>query len=305
MAVTPELEAVRARLLGEDAVPVRGAEDVPAARAAMAADVAPVDEGVSVERLEVGGRPAVRLRPPGSTALTVLYLHGGGYVCGNVESRLQLCGRLATRLPADVVAVGYRQAPEDPFPAAVEDAVEAARWLAATGTRWVLAGDSAGGGLAAATLVALRDAGDPLPDAAVLLAPWTDLAVPVLAPGVARLSAGDPDGSARRRELQALAALYLAGGTADDPRASPVHADLHGLPPVFVQLGSDDVLIDDSLRLHAALRAAGVDALLEVWDDMPHVFQRFATLPEAADAIERIAAFVARVAPAQPIFTDP
>jgi acetyl esterase/lipase len=217
-----------------------------------------------------------------------LYLPGGAYHLGSPARLRGLVALLSAAAQARMLSVGYRLAPEHPFPAAVEDALTAYRWLVAGGqdTRQVvISGDSSGGGLALATLVALRDVGDPLPGAAAVMSPWTDLdlsgeslrsraAVEVLL---------TPDGA---REA---ADWYLAGQDPRHPYASPLYADLHGLPPVLIQAGDAEILRDDSVRFAAAARVAGVDVTLEIWPEMPQVWHAFAgLLPEADEAVERI-----------------
>ena len=195
---------------------------------------------------------------------------------------------LSAAAQARVLSAGYRLAPEHPFPAAVEDALTAYRWLIASGQparQVVISGDSSGGGLALAALVALRDAGDPLPGAAVVISPWTDLDLG--GESMRSRAAADvmltPDGA---REA---ADWYLAGQDARHPHASPLYADLHGLPPVLIQAGDAEILRDDSVRFAAAAQAAGVDVTLEIWPEMPHVWHIFAgLLPEADDAVQRI-----------------
>jgi cation diffusion facilitator CzcD-associated flavoprotein CzcO/acetyl esterase/lipase len=219
---------------------------------------------------------------------TVLYLHGGAYCVGAPSTHRPITGALARETGMAVLALDYRLAPEHPHPGALLDAVAAARALAAEGPL-VLAGDSAGGGLALATALALRDAGDLAPAALFLMAPWCDLT-----PGA--LPAAAPPGEAMLGVpwAQACAAMFLCGGDAADLRASPLRADLRGLPPVLLQVGSDDLLHGQTLRLHDALAAAGGPVRAEVVAGRWHVFQLHAgALPSADAALGRAGAFIA------------
>ncbi|GIX49791.1 MAG: hydrolase [Candidatus Tectimicrobiota bacterium] len=248
---------------------------------------------VTVEAVQAGGVPAEWVGAPGGDpSRVILYLHGGGYVLGSPATHRGLAGRLALAAAARVLVIDYRLAPEHPFPAAVEDATAAYRWLLASGyapQRLVIAGDSAGGGLTVATLVALRDAGDPLPAAAVCLSPWVDLE----GTGASMTIKAGEDPLVQRELLQQMAAWYLGGAPPRTPLAAPLYAELHGLPPLLLQVGTAEVLLDDAVRLAARARDAGVEVTLEPWEDMIHVWQLFAPrLPEGQQAIERIGAFV-------------
>ncbi|TCF97248.1 alpha/beta hydrolase [Paraburkholderia strydomiana] len=241
------------------------------------------------EWIERSGEPAIGARP------TVLYLHGGGYYFCSPRTHRSIVFGLATRANAPVFSLDYRLAPEHRFPAALDDATAAYRHLIAEGTApesIVIAGDSAGGGLALATLVALRDAGDPLPAGAVLFSPWTDLA----ATGASIVDNDGADPMFSGPAIAKAAKVYLGDMPATHPYASPVYADLRGLPPLFIMAGSTEVLLDDSRRVAANARAAGVDCELEVWKKMPHVWPIFAPfIPEANWALDRAAAFIGRV----------
>ena len=233
------------------------------------------------------------LAHPGAAESTVLYyLHGGGYVTGSISTHRELVSRLSRSAGARSLSVGYRLAPEHPFPAAVEDAVTGYRWLLRSGVNpagIVIAGDSAGGGLAIATLVALRDAGDPLPVAAVCLSPWVDLE----GSGDSMTSRAAIDPIVEPDGVMEMARAYLGASDARTPLASPLYADLRGLPPLLIQAGTAEVLFDDSVRLAERARLAGVDVSLDVWEDMIHVWQIFAVmLPEGREAISRIGDFV-------------
>ena len=239
---------------------------------------------------------AVRGAAPAGRA--VVYLHGGGYCQGSPATHRIITGQLALESGARVVAADYRLAPEEPFPAAVEDAVAVYRGLLADGlapSATVIAGDSAGGGLAVAAALKLRQDGLPQPAALVLFSPWVDLTLGALGP--------PPPGEfmITRPWLEECARFYLAGHPATDPLASPVAADLHGLPPTLIQVGSDELLLTDSRRLHAALTAAGVEATLQEFAHRWHVFQLSAgLLADANRALAAAGAFVRSHAPGLP-----
>jgi acetyl esterase/lipase len=189
-----------------------------------------------------------------------------------------------------VLLIDYRLAPEHPHPAAVDDATAAYRWLLAQGLdagKLAISGDSAGGGLTVASLLALRDAGDPLPACAVPMSPWLDLELT----GASFDTRADLDPMCSHTGLKEMADWYLAGQDARTPTASPIHADLAGLPPLLVQVGDHEVLLDDSVRLVDRAKQAGVDATLEIGEECFHVYQAF-PVPEADEAIARLAAFV-------------
>jgi acetyl esterase/lipase len=248
---------------------------------------------VTTTRVDAGGVPAEWIAAPGAVAeRVVLYLHGGGYVVCSVSTHRDLISRIARAAEARALGVEYRLAPEHPFPAAVEDATAAYRWLLASGVNpagIAIAGDSAGGGLTIATLVALRQAGDPLPAAAVCLSPWVDLE----GTGDSMTTKAAADPFVRMEMIQFMAQQYLGDRSLRTPLAAPLYADLQGLPPLLIQVGTAEVLLDDSTRLAERARAAGVPVTLDVWDDMIHVWQLFAPmLPEGQQAIERIGMFI-------------
>jgi epsilon-lactone hydrolase len=256
---------------------------------------APPDD-VSVARTMAPVAPAEWLRPRDAGPSVVLYLHGGGYVIGSPRSHRHLAAAIARAAGASTLLLDYRLAPEHPFPAAVDDAVAAYRWLVGEAGiepgRIVIAGDSAGGGLTIATLLALRDGAAPRPAAGVCLSPWVDLTC--ARPSYATRAENDP--IVRRSMVEAMAKAYL--GTADPrlPLASPVHADLNGLPPLLVHVGTDEVLLDDARDLAGRARDAGVDTTLEVWDEMIHVWHWFwPMLDEGQSAIDKVGAFVRRL----------
>ena len=251
-------------------------------------------EGVTGRPAEVGGVPGEWIEADGAAQdAAVLYLHGGGYVAGSIDSHRNLLGHLAAAMQCRIFAADYRLAPEHPHPAPVEDATAAYRALVADEgldpSRLVVAGDSAGGGLTMATLVALRDAGDPLPAAAVPISPWIDLEA--TGDSATTRAAADPMVSAE--SLLVIGQLFLGDdGDPHDPLAAPLHADLSGLPPLLIQVGDAEVLLDDATRLAAGVTEAGGEATLEVWPDMIHVWHGSAGfVPESDQAIARIAEF--------------
>jgi monoterpene epsilon-lactone hydrolase len=245
---------------------------------------------VRIERLETPR--AERLQPPtAQPGRMVLYLHGGGYVIGSPRSHRHLAVAIASAAAASALLLDYRLAPEHPFPAALDDAVAAYRWLLDHGVApggIVIAGDSAGGGLTVATLVALRDAGLPRPAAGVCISPWVDLTCS--APSYAAKATTDP--IVVGQSVARMATAYLGAADRRTPLASPLFADLAGLPPLLIHVGSEEVLLDDSIALADRATKAGVGATLDVWPEMIHVWHWFLPmLDEAQAAIDRIGIF--------------
>jgi epsilon-lactone hydrolase len=254
--------------------------------------VFPTPPEVKVERVAAPAAPAEWLTPPTAEGRrVVLYLHGGGYVIGSPRSHRHLAAAIATAAGARALLLDYRLAPEHPFPAAVDDAVAAYRWLLDAGTTpggIVIAGDSAGGGLTMATLLALRDARVPLPGAGVCISPWVDLTCS----GATYATRAAADPIVRRAGVAEMAGAYLGARDARTPLASPLFADLRGLPPLLIHVGDAEVLLDDSVQLAARARAASVDTTIEVWDRMIHVWHWFLPmLDEAQAAVDAIGAF--------------
>ena len=253
----------------------------------------PQAEGAVIEAVSAEGVPCEWITTPGvDTARTIVYVHGGGYAIGSLASHRSMLTHLSAAADARVLTVDYRLAPEHAHPAALDDAVAAYRWAlrnGATPERTVIAGDSAGGGLTVATLVALRDGGDALPAAGVCLSPWVDME----AKGESMQTKADVDPMVNEADLLKWADYYLKGQSPTTPLANPLHADLKGLPPLLVHVGSHEVLLDDSKRLTERARAAGVDVTLEVADEMIHVWHFFAgNVPEADASITEVGAFV-------------
>jgi len=228
----------------------------------------------------------------GSKETVVLYLHGGGYVLGSPTSHAGMASMMADLAQARVFVLDYRLAPETPFPGALEDAISAYKALLEKGEKpekIVIAGDSAGGGLAVALMVALKEGGVPLPAAGVCLSPWADLSFS----GDSMQTNAKADSILCRQSLAWLGGQYLAGLAPNDPRVSPIFADLTGLPPLLIQVGSDEVLLDDAVRLNKVAKKAGVDSTLEVWNGQVHVWPLMSKLiPEARQALQGIGTFI-------------
>jgi acetyl esterase/lipase len=251
----------------------------------------PAPFGVRVEPALVGGVTGEWLLPDGAGATLLYYLHGGGFVMGGPPLYRRMVGWLAREAGARALVPDYRLAPEHHFPAALDDCVAGYRGLVADGVSpddIVVVGDSAGGGLALSMLLALRDAGDPLPAATALMSPVTDLTVS----GASMRQCVDLEVLLVPAFCQVAARLYLGDADPRAPLASPLFADLRGLPPLLVHVGTHELLLDDSRRFVAAAAAAGVDVTLAVWDELWHVFQMFVSMPEARRALDEIAGFV-------------
>lgn len=249
--------------------------------------------GTRIERVAAGDVPAEWIVPPGSDPDAVLlFLHGGGYAAGSFVTHRPVTERLARAAGVRALLPAYRLAPEHPFPCAVDDAVAVYRWLlqqpGVDPARIVIAGDSAGGGLTLALAVAARDAGLPLPAALACISPWTDLACT----GESMRTKAGVDPCFTPEGLRLQAREYLGDADPTHPLASPLYADLHGLPPLMVQVGEDELLLDDSRRLVERARAAGVDARLEVWPGLWHIFPTQGTFPESRQAMDRLGRFL-------------
>jgi len=248
-------------------------------------------DDVEEQPVEAGGVPGFWFIPASPREdRALLYLHGGGYVMGSVATHRSLIGRIAYATGLRCLALDYRLAPEHAFPAAIDDVCAAYRWLLGKGipaSGIALAGDSAGGGLTLGSLVALREAGDPLPAAAVCLSPLTDLE---LTGASAHAVVDDP--MVDREGTRIMADAYLQGADARDPRASPLHADFRAFPPLLIEVGTREILLDDAIRVAQRARAAGVDVTLEEGEGLTHVWQLHPHLPESRASIERIARFI-------------
>ncbi len=252
-------------------------------------DKMPPPAGAIVETVTVAGRPAEWVSASGANPnRQVLYLHGGGYVIGSLHSHRNLAYNLAKAVDGRCLVIDYRMGPEAPFPAAVEDAVAAWQWMLAEGgnpARMAIMGDSAGGGLTIATQVALRDRGIRLPACSVPISPWVDLE----GTGETIKTKAAEDPMVAEDGLHWFAGLYRSGTDVRNPLVSPLYADLSGLPPMLIQVGSAEILLSDSTRIADKARGEGVDVTLEVWDQMPHVWHLFAPmLSEGQDAIAKL-----------------
>lgn len=249
--------------------------------------------GVRVTPTSGDEPPGEWLVPATAAPVTILYLHGGGYVSGSPATHRPITAALARLTPATVFAADYRLAPEHPYPAALDDAVEGYRWLLRSGTApgsLVIAGDSAGGGLVLALLLRLRDASVPLPAGAVLLSPWTDLT------GSGASVRGNDGRCAmfRPENVAAFAACYAASGQWTEPGASPLFGNLAGLPPLHIQVGADEILRDDAVRLHERVLAAGGASELVIVPGVFHGWQMLdGVLPEARASLRQAGRFVA------------
>jgi len=232
--------------------------------------------------------------PQADRSKVVVYYHGGGYYRGSVNTVREMVSRISAASGWAVLSVGYRIAPENPFPAAVDDAYAGARWLMGQPgiSRWATGGDSAGGGLALAVMLRLRDEGKPLPHGAVLMSPWTDMSQS----GETYEEKAAIDPFISKEYLDRFAQMYLAGASVEHPWASPLKADLAGLPPLLIQVGTAEVMLGDSRRLAEKAQAAGVSVKLDEWQDMIHVWQNNGPgLPEGVSATHQIGEFLKKL----------
>ncbi len=248
--------------------------------------------GVKVEETRIHGLHAEWLRPKHvASDRVMLYLHGGAYMLGSCRTHRAMVSHIARAAGINALVPDYRLAPEHRFPAAVDDVVGACLELYDTSRPRdiVIAGDSAGGGLAVAAMLRLRDGGQPMPGAAVLLSPFLD----VTASGESATTRATRDPWFRAEDVSVIVDRYCGADGARDPLVSPVFADVAGLPPTLIQVGDDEILLSDSLRFADKMRAAGRTVELEIWPEMWHVFQLFVgRMPESRRAIDRIAVFL-------------
>ncbi|GLV60589.1 hydrolase [Dictyobacter sp. S3.2.2.5] len=253
----------------------------------------PLPEGTRVESVDVDGIPAEWVRPQGADQeRVVLFFHGGAYMLGSLASHREIVARLSAAAGVRSLQVDYRLAPEHVFPAALDDALTAYSWLLAHGTKpehIVIAGDSAGGGLSLALLQVVRDQHLPMPAGVVLLSPWTDLAGTL----ESRTTRDAVDPIFSGSGINYLANFYAGTEDKHNPLLSPIYADLHGFPPLLIEVGSDEVLLDDALQLAEHARAAHVSVELTEWEGMWHVFQLYASIsPEGQQSLENMGRFI-------------
>lgn len=252
-----------------------------------------IPKTVRLESVEIDELHAEWITPENAKPKKIiLYLHGGGYVTGSIEPYRMMCSLLATYTGIKTLTPNYRLAPEHPFPAALDDALKTYRWLLKQGhspVDIIICGDSAGGGLSLATVIALRDNNESLPAATVCLSPWTDLTLK----NKTHVTNAKVESMLRADVLHEWASAYAGESNLNNPLISPIHADLHGLPPLFIQVGSDEVLLDDSILLAEKAKATGVDVTLKIHDNMWHVWMVLGELiPESKKAFEEIAIFI-------------
>jgi acetyl esterase/lipase len=253
----------------------------------------PVPDGIEQTAVTLGGRPAVRVTGTAAKAGTILYFHGGSFSLGSPQTAMAHTAQLVLRSGVPAISLDYRLAPEHPFPAAIEDCLAAYRELldnGSTSDSIVFAGDSAGGGLAVTTCLAARDAGLPLPAGIVAFSPGLDHT----RSGATMTTREAADPYFSRESLAYTAEMYLAGQDPDQPLLAPaVHADLTGFPPLLLQVGTNEVLLDDAVRLATRAVDADVDVVLDVTAGVPHVFQSYVdVLDEAGQALDRAALFI-------------
>ena len=232
--------------------------------------------------------------PPGAAEKTVYYLHGGGYISGSAKTNRPITVPLARRLKRQVFVLDYRLAPEHRFPAAVDDAVAGYRWLVSMGIdpRFLsVAGDSAGGGLALALVMALRDAGEKLPSCVACLSPWADMT----GSGESIIANSERDAMFYGEDIGAYASAYLGSQSPETPLASPLFGNFAGLPPLYIEVGESEVLLDDARQVHRKALAAGISSELRIVKEVPHGWQFGAPfVPEARESVATMAQFITR-----------
>jgi monoterpene epsilon-lactone hydrolase len=285
------------RQMRDSSAHLRNEFDLEYMRTTMNFNLDSVPESARISKVDAGGVLSEWIRGCDTHPdHRMLYLHGGGYVAGGLISHRPLVARISKASGCSILLLDYRLAPEHRFPAALNDALSAFRWMADNGpggqrpaTRSFIAGDSAGGGLTLATLLALIEAGDDLPDAAVTLSAWTDLAL--TGESIRTNAALDP--ILNPRLMPDMASAYLGGIDPRTPLASPLFGDLARFSPLLLQVGEAEILHDDSVRFATKARTAGVQVTLEIWPEMFHVWQAFSSqFPEAQEAIDRIGMFI-------------
>ncbi|MDG1827376.1 MAG: alpha/beta hydrolase [Henriciella sp.] len=295
--MSADVEQIRQLLLASRAASAGTEPSIEMMRAAMLASTAnmlPI-ESAKIGAGELGGVRAQRITPENVEGdRTLLYFHGGGYVIGSPETHTGMVSHIADAMKASCWSMDYRLGPEDPFPAAIDDGVAAYKALLETGVspnKIIISGDSAGGGTAVATAIKARDEGLPMPAGLALLSPWVNLTNESWSYD----NKAERDPMITKASIDRMAGMYLNGADAKSPLASPVFADLSGLPPMLIQVGPDEVLMSDSIMLAERAGAVNVEVSLEIWPEMFHVFQAFYPfLKQSRDAIARIGEWSAR-----------
>jgi acetyl esterase/lipase len=280
------------QLLRENPIGANANGDLNKIREEFDAGAFPPADDLQIKTVDAGGVKAELITPPGADPARVIhYVHGGGYVLGSLKTHRALAGELARAAGSVALLVDYRLAPEHPHPAAIDDSVAAYRWLLSNGHAAedvVIAGDSAGGGLTVATLLAIKQRNLPMPAAGVCISPWVDMA----GTGESVKARAHLDPMVTPDMLGMMAGLYLNGADVKTPLASPIHADLKGLPPLLIQVGECEVLYSDSVMLRDRAKQAGVDVTFEEWPKMIHVWHLFhPMLKEGRDAIKKAGGF--------------
>jgi monoterpene epsilon-lactone hydrolase len=255
--------------------------------------ILPIAEGIALNSCQIRDLNAEWVIPKGaSDDSIILYLHGGGYCVGSINTHRSMASFIAKASKTKMLLIDYRLAPEHPFPAAIEDATMAYKWLLSQGhspDKIVIAGDSAGGGITISTLLYLRKNKEPMPACAVCMSPWVDMELA----GKSQKTKADLDIIIQIEVLKEMVEAYVGDADPKEPLVSPIHADLTGLPPILIQVGTSEVLLDDAKRLAENAKKSGVDVTLDVWENMIHIFQYFCfMLPEGQEAIDKVADFI-------------
>ena len=254
---------------------------------------APLPKGMDVDRFDINGLTAAWITPAEADAdKVILHFHGGGYVIGGINAHVMMCVPMAKSLNVKMLLPDYRVAPENPFPAAVEDGLQAYHWLLEQGyksSNIIISGDSAGGGLALAITLSLRDNNEPLPVAVMCFSPWTDLTLS----GDSHLTNAETDVVLTTDVLKEWASAYTDESNLQNPLVSPIYANFHGFPPLFIQVNGDEVLFDDAKALADKAKADGVDVTLKIWNGLWHVWHTAGTMiPESKKTYEEIGQFL-------------
>jgi len=253
----------------------------------------PIPKDVDVDRFEIDGLAAAWIAPADAGAdKVILHFHGGGYVIGGINAHIMMCVPMARSINMKILLTAYRVAPEHPFPMALEDGIKMYRWLLEQGYRSndiIISGDSAGGGLALAITLSLRGNNEPLPVAAILISPWTDLTLS----GESHITNADSDVVLTMDVLKEWASAYTYESNWRNPLVSPIYADFHGFPPLFIQVSDDEILLDDAKALAEKAQTDGVDVTLKIWSGLWHVWHTAGTMiPESKKTYDEIGQFL-------------